>query len=237
MPLNKINISSNTKVEFDDMRLDELLNLFDVKQDIDTSSVNVETTTEINLPITNLTELKTLVEDKMFSEKFGNLLIDSSSTFSISIKNINSIFDEFISKNKVDYVKRVELVSASNTEISFKIHTKIGITIPLVIELPITIERFLILNFKIKNGVKIFLKLINSFLKFSSNKSIIGNDNNIRLDIREIVEIPKPILHIIDNWLSILKGDIHFDENLIKFDLSFKVDKTPFEKLEFSNSK
>ena len=236
MPLDKINISSTSKIEFDDVRLDELLNMFDVKHKIDTSSINVGTATDINLPVTKLSELITLAKDKLFSKEFGNLIINSNSTFSISIKSINNIFEELISNNKVGYIRGVELTSATETEITFKIHTKIGITIPLVIELPITLDRFLIVNFKIKNGIKIFLKLINSLLKLSSNKSIIGSNDNIRIDIRELTKIHNPILYIIDNWSNSLKGKIIFEQNLLKFDLSFRVDKTPYEELEFTTN-
>jgi len=237
MPLNKIKISSNSKIEFDDMRLDEILDLFNVDNKAFTSLINVETNTELNLPITKLSEIKSVIEDKVFTEEFGNLIINSKSTLSTSLSNINSIFDDFFSKNKVDYIKRIELISAEETQLTFDIHTKIGLSIPLVIELPITIERFLIVNLKIKNGVKIFLKLINTFLKFSSNKSIIGNDDNIRIDIRELIEIPKSILHIIDHWAMNLKGNLVFEKDLLKFDLSFKVDKTPYEQLELSSTK
>lgn len=236
MPLNKINLSSITKLEFEDISLDELLSLFGVDQKVDLSGIFLRTKTRLNIPASELLELKILFEEKLFSGKFGNLIIDSNSTSSTSIENINSILDNLFAIKKVDYVKRVELVSANEEEIEFKIHSKIGLTIPLVIELPIKLERFLILNFKIKNGVKIFLKLINTFLKLSSDKSIIDKKGNVRLDIREIVEIPIALLHIIDNWLNKLRGEIYFRDDLLQFNLVFKLDKIPFEKLEFNPS-
>ena len=234
MPLNKINLSSDTKVEFDNMHLNELLNLFGIKQNIDTSEILVKTSSSINIPLTKLSELKILSDEKIFSKEFGHLIIESNSTFSTSVENINFIINELISNNKVDYVKRVELVSGNKKELTFKIYSKIGITIPLVIELPITLERFLIVDFKIKNGVKVFLKMINSFLKFSSNKTIIDKNDNIRLDIREIVNIPTTLLYIIDNWMSNLKGEISLRENLLILDVTFKVDKTPYDELEIT---
>jgi hypothetical protein len=236
MPLNKINLSSNTKVEFDDVQLNGLLNLLDVKQKINTSKITVNTTSSINIHLTKLSELKILLEEKVFSREFGNLIIDSNSTFSSSIENINSIFDELISNNKVDYIKQVELVSVDKDEITFKIHSKIGIAIPLVIELPITLERFLIVNFKVKNGIKIFLRIINSILKFSSDKTIIDKNDNFRIDLREIIKIPKPILYVIDNWTSNLKGYVFNDSEFIKLNLAFKVDKTPFDELKMAHN-
>ena len=232
MSINKIKISSNTKIEFNDLCLDELLDLLKLEHNFDTSKVLVSTNSEINLPSTNILELKKIVDENLFSKEFGNLIIDSNSTLSTSVQEINSILDALISENKVDYVKGVELISSTKTEITFNLYSKIGITIPLVIELPITLDRFLILNFKVKNGIKIFLKLINSILKFSTNKTIIGADNNIRLDIRELVKVPSSWLYIIGNWTSKLNGNIYFDENLVKLDISIKVDKTPYDELE-----
>ncbi len=234
MPLNKINISSNTKVEFDDMYLNELLSLYGIKHGIYTSDIMVTTSSSVNLPFTKLAELKKVVDEKLFSKDFGNLSIQSNSTLYTSVQKINSMLEVMTSNNKVNYFKRIELVSADDKEITFNLLSKIGLTIPLVIELPITLERFLILNFKIKNGVATFLKLINSILKFSSNKTIIDNNNIIRLDLREIIDLPKSLLLVIDNWMSKLNGNIYFDEKLIKLDLSFKVDKTPFEELDIN---
>jgi len=237
MPLDKISVSSNSKIEFHNLYFDELLDLLKLEHNLNNSKVLISTNSEINIPSTNLLDLKIFVDEKLFSKKFGKLIIDSNSTLSTSVQEINSILDVLISDNKVDYVKGVELVSSTKTEITFNIYSKIGLTIPLVIELPITLDRFLILNFKVKNGVKIFLKLINSILKFSTNKTIIGADNNIRLDIRELIKIPSPWLYIIDNWINKINGNIYFDENVVKLDLYFKVDKTPFDELDITSTK
>ena len=231
MPASKINISTQTNIEFKDIELEELLREFEIDQKLNNSGIQVSTNTTLNINEVKFKELRTLIQEKKFSNEFGNLNVKSETIFSTTVDNLRLLIDDFFENNKLDYVKRIELISIDKSEIVFKIHTKIGLSINLVIELPITLERFLIVNFKIKNGVKIFLKLINSILKFSSNKSIIGNDNNVRLDIRELVKIPEPILHIIDHWISNLKGEIVFEEDLIKLNTLFRIDKKPFEEL------
>lgn len=232
MPASKIKISSKSKLEIDDASLNEILSLLKINQNRNFENIGVRTFTDVDVPFTSLSEFQILFNKKNFSDDFGNLLIDSDTTLTTSVGNINSMLEDFFKHNKVDYVKRIELISATEKELSFKILSKIGLAIPLVIELPIIIDRFLILNFKIMNGAKIFLKLINSILKLSSNKSIIDNNNTVRLDIRELTKLPQPLLYIVDNWMSKLNGEVVFKDNKLKLNLSFKIDKTPFDKIQ-----
>lgn len=225
MPSSKISISTETKVGFENINIEELLNSLNIKHKFNNSGIYVSTDTKFNIVETKLSELKYLITQKKITDKFGQLKVETNTNFSIDLININLLIHDFFENNKVDYIKNIELVYANKTEVSFKINSKIGITIPLVIDLPVTIDRFLILNFRIKNGVKIFVKLVNSILKFTTDKSIIRNDGNIRIDVRELTEIPAPILHIIDNWTSKLRGEIVFDKGLLKLDLLFKIDK------------
>jgi hypothetical protein len=233
MPTSKIHISTKNLIDLENIDLEELLDLFKIEYPFDKSGITINSSNTIDIPETNLPELKELVRYKHFTEKFGHLFIENNSTISTTIENINHLLENYFNNNKVDYFKNIEIFEITENEISLKLNTKLGINITLVIELPIRIEKYLIVNFKVKNGIKTLLKLVNSILNFSLKKTIMNSDNSIRIDIRELLEIPEPILHIIDNWLQIKKGNIIYNNNLLILELAFKIDKKASEELQF----
>ena len=157
------------------------------------------------------------------------MFLKSDSVLVLNKKEIEDELSSYFLGNSVPYIKNIELLKITSSEIEIKLHTKAWFSPILIFEIPIIIKKDFILKLKLKKGGRHLVKILKLF-SFLSSK--ISTDNEIiNVNLLALNIIPNTIQYFIEKKLKSFTINISSNRDELKAEVFFLTKNTSIQEI------
>ena len=215
--MGSIKIFSDTSLVLDSTPLVEFLSTIGYNKDIGISDLFISGESSIGIHSMCLSELVSLLKNKVVDNSLHEVSFKTDSTLSIPIYKFNSIITDHLNSNPIEYIKEIQIVSTESNNIKIAIKTKLGISFTVDVNKEITLDKNLRLSINVISGSKILLKVVSIISKlYGKERSISYTDDVISVDLRDILDLSNDVVDILEKWLSKIEGTLFYDKGYLK---------------------